>query len=214
MATTLKVKFGDEVKHVRLDSKPGMTVADILSSIYESFHFGDCSATFLDDMNNIQTLNECSAPFALEVLLRGQPLQLLITNIPAREGEQGKCQVITCYLISEDVTSESSFKTMFMPGMWKGSKGKGKGAKGKGWYESPWWNSFQNKGSGKGGDLWSGGCGMSDAYAQDASTFEAELEWKTAVLRQMTSNCCDAFLRNVLLANECNVQSALDSLVG
>lgn len=223
MAAVLKVKFGEDVKELAFGTMPEVTTSHVLASICQSFHFGECSATFLDDVGNIQQLTESSAVYAWEILIRGQSLQLVLTRAHAKDGEHDKCRVIECSL-KDDVDSAAPpiFQSIFAPGIGMGGKGwkgkcKGKG-KGKGWYSAGWWNDVQYKGSFKGGQQYSNDCASWEDDMRNSTSnasMEAELEWKLVVLRRMVGNPClyDAILRDALLANACNLQAAVDALV-
>merc|ERR1719253_801836 len=154
-------------------------------------------------------------------MARGQQLQVVLTKLHV-DKSQTKCEVVSCKLVEDEAGPEQNCSQTFWAG--KGVKGGGKGA----WGKDAW-----GKGFGKGWPSWShgkSGAGWNPAFwgkgsgahgtdenaglatAVPTELNDGELEWKLAVLRQLSGNSCDAFLRSVLVTNHGDLQPSLDAV--
>lgn len=230
MAMTLNVKLGDVFKNLRFSTVPQPSLTEVLSTMYESFSLGKCTATFADDFGNLHTLDDSNLLWALEIMARGQTIELLLTKVEANKSEEA-CEVATCSF-GEDEKCAQNYQAsiLFCPskggkawhkgGLWKGSwKGAAwtgyPGGQGKG---RPWWNNnFGFNQDDTSMSSWYDGSGVGMATGTstvqtDFSISDGELEWKLAVLRRMGGCSSDSFLVNALLANHGNLQQTVDGL--
>lgn len=138
MATTLRVKLGDITKNLRFSTFPQPSLTDVLSSIFESLHLGECTATFADDFGNLHTLDDFNLGLALEIMARGQSMELVLTKKHAQGNEQ-KCETVTCSFAEDEESSQNYHRTTFLVPGKGGGKGWHKAGLGKGsWMRPPW----------------------------------------------------------------------------
>lgn len=202
-----------------------MTFLHTFCTIQDKFGLEPCSATFLDDMGNLEKLTELSFPLALEILAGGRSLHVILTKTTCDFIHETKCEAVTCSLIGDTDSHQENevFTSCFFgkgkgkvgTGFWGKGTGKGKAMwKGKvkcarmfGDFESGspwegqysgWWNS-----GGRGGHgwdwYWSQTNSYDDCQGSWPSVDNSHIEWKMAVVRQMCAVSSEAFLCDAFL---------------